>query len=111
MLDRKTRVLLLRRRKDLRDWLTDQAPYSVADQKHLDSGTPEQAYWNYGYLAALSDVLGITAPALRTSHSAGMSSSSPSDGPDAVACKAGETRETARTPSRKPRAVRRKAGI
>lgn len=111
MLDRKTRVLLLRRRKDLRDWLTDQAPYSVADQKHLDSGTPEQAYWNYGYLAALSDVLGLTTQPSQTSHNAGMSSPSPSAGPDETGYRAGETRGTTRIPSRMPRAGRRKAGI
>ena len=38
-------------------WLTENAPYVVADQKHLDEHSPERAYWHYGYLVALRDTL------------------------------------------------------
>ena len=38
---------------DLRSHLTDIA----SDQKHLDAGTPEQAYWHFGYAAAMSDAV------------------------------------------------------
>lgn len=30
-----------------------------AEQRHLDPGTSERAYWHYGYLVALRDVLGL----------------------------------------------------
>lgn len=45
------------RLKDIEGWITDNAPYVIADQKHLDANSPEQAYWHYGYLVALRDVL------------------------------------------------------
>jgi hypothetical protein len=39
------------------DWLYEHAPYTEADQKHLDAGTPEQAYWHLGYMTALFDAI------------------------------------------------------
>ena len=45
------------RLKDIEGWLADNAPYVVADQKHLDENSPERAYWHYGYMVALRDVL------------------------------------------------------
>jgi hypothetical protein len=47
------------RRDDIRQWLEDEAPYTMADQKHLDEATPERAYWHLGYQAALTDVLAM----------------------------------------------------
>ena len=41
----------------LADWIRDNAPYIAADQKHLDENTPERAYWHYGYMVALRDVI------------------------------------------------------
>lgn len=41
----------------IESWLADNAPYLMADQKHLDDGSPERAYWHYGYAVALRDVL------------------------------------------------------
>ena len=41
---------------DTTAWLRENAPYCFADQNHLDDGTPERAYWHYGYLVALKDV-------------------------------------------------------
>ena len=38
-------------------WLADNSPYTRCDQKHLQHGTPEQAYWHLGYQIALDDVL------------------------------------------------------
>lgn len=29
----------------------------IGGKKHLDQGTPERAYWHYGYMVALRDVL------------------------------------------------------
>jgi hypothetical protein len=40
-------------------WLTEHAPYCESSQKHLDAGTVEQAYWHYGYVCAIQDVLAI----------------------------------------------------
>jgi hypothetical protein len=42
-----------------RVWLHEEAPYIDGDQKHLDSNTPERAYWHYGYLAALEDIVAL----------------------------------------------------
>lgn len=46
-----------RRRKAMLAMLSEVAPYSFTDQRHLDASTPERAYWHQGYCAALGDVL------------------------------------------------------
>ncbi len=38
-------------------WLSEHVPYVETSQKHLDPATIEQAYWHYGYVCALRDVL------------------------------------------------------
>lgn len=49
---------LIRRRRDgIREWLDEEAPLTAAEQKHLDEGSPERAYWHHGYQAALTDVI------------------------------------------------------
>ena len=45
------------RKKDLADWLAQNAPQCAAEQKHLEEGSQERAYWHYGYLVALRDVM------------------------------------------------------
>jgi hypothetical protein len=40
-------------------WLTENAPDCERSQKHLEEGTTEQAYWHYGYLCAIRDVLAV----------------------------------------------------
>jgi hypothetical protein len=40
-------------------WLAEQAPYCEASQKHLEAGTVEQAYWHYGYVCAIRDILAL----------------------------------------------------
>lgn len=40
-------------------WLRENAPYCETAQKHLDEGSLEQAYWHYGYLCAVRDVLSM----------------------------------------------------
>jgi hypothetical protein len=45
------------RLEDIQNWISDEAPYIVADQRHLDANTPERAYWHFGYQAALRDIL------------------------------------------------------
>lgn len=47
------------RRDDLMDWLQRDAAHHVKDQSHLDEGSVEQAYWHYGYLVAMKDVLAL----------------------------------------------------
>lgn len=44
---------------DIQDWISEEAPYIVADQRHLDANTPERAYWHFGYQAALRDILNL----------------------------------------------------
>jgi hypothetical protein len=40
-------------------WLAEHAPNCDTSQKHLDPGTIEQAYWHYGYVCALRDILSL----------------------------------------------------
>jgi hypothetical protein len=63
-------IALLRRRRDgIRQWLDDEAPYTDADQRHLDQNTCERAYWHHGYQAALDDVIALLTPLEQTSGS------------------------------------------
>ena len=57
MLDQRHILLIEKRRDAIRAWLDEAAPYAAHDQRHLDAHTPEQAYWQYGYQAALNDIL------------------------------------------------------
>jgi hypothetical protein len=52
-------VSLQKRSRVLTHWLESFAPYIAADQKHLEAYSPEQAYWHFGYLAALQDALAL----------------------------------------------------
>lgn len=45
------------RANGLRRWLKENAPACAKEQRHLDEGTAERAYWHYGYLCALRDAL------------------------------------------------------
>jgi hypothetical protein len=45
------------RLKDLNNWLRENAPECFEQQKHLDEGSQERIYWNYGYTVALRDVI------------------------------------------------------
>ncbi len=40
-----------------RAWLRVHHPEVFKEQKHLDTGSPERAYWHHGYMAALADLL------------------------------------------------------
>jgi hypothetical protein len=40
----------------LLEWLRENAPYIGYEQKHLDAGSAERAYWLHGYAAALQDI-------------------------------------------------------
>lgn len=48
---------ITKRRDGIQMWLDDEAPFTAEDQKHLEGGTPERAYWHHGYMMALNDVL------------------------------------------------------
>lgn len=49
--------LLQARYDGLAEWLRENAPECQGEQRHLHSGTDVRAYWHYGYLAAVNDVL------------------------------------------------------
>lgn len=69
--------LIEKRRDAIRAWLDEAAPYAAHDQRHLDAHTPEQAYWQYGYQAALNDILRLlTVTSGSACDSAGKSSQS-----------------------------------
>jgi hypothetical protein len=38
-------------------WLDKHCPDCEVEQAHLNEGSREQAYWNYGYLVAVRDFL------------------------------------------------------
>jgi hypothetical protein len=48
---------LKKRCDELNKWLKVHCPDCVSEQAHLNQGSREQAYWNYGYMVALKDVL------------------------------------------------------
>lgn len=48
-----------RRIDDLTAWLKENAPDVFVEQRHLQEGTPERAYWHHGYLMALRDVTSL----------------------------------------------------
>lgn len=48
---------LVRRRDGQRKWLSDNHPAIFVEQKHCQEGMVERAYWHYGYMVALTDVL------------------------------------------------------
>ena len=43
----------------LKQWLAENASNCAISQKHLDGGSVEQAYWHYGYLCAIRDILSL----------------------------------------------------
>jgi chromosome segregation ATPase len=45
------------RRDKLKVHMEDMWPQILVEQKHLSEHTPEQAYWHFGYYAALGDVI------------------------------------------------------
>lgn len=45
-----------RRIDGLRRWLSENAPECFDEQLHVVKGTPERAYWHYGYMVALRDL-------------------------------------------------------
>ena len=54
-------ALIERRRDGIREWLDEESPYTDADQKHLETDSPERAYWHHGYQAALNDIIAMLA--------------------------------------------------
>jgi hypothetical protein len=56
------------RLKDLNNWLRENAPECFDEQKHLDEGSQERTYWNYGYMVALRDVVKLMTGNYRISQ-------------------------------------------
>ena len=50
---------LKKRGKGIRSWLKTNHPKVFKEQKHLDEGSIERAYWHYGYLVALRDMTNL----------------------------------------------------
>jgi len=55
-------TLLAERRDGIREWLAQQGEDTEFEQKHLDDGSSERAYWHHGYQAALDDLLRLLRP-------------------------------------------------
>lgn len=52
--------------RDLTRWLELTAPECSREQKHLNEGSHERAYWHYGYMVALRDTLALLTGERRT---------------------------------------------
>lgn len=60
--------LVLEERLATLELLTGEHAASVlCEQRHLDADSPERAYWHYGYLMALRDMLAIISGRSRES--------------------------------------------
>lgn len=57
MVDENIVAALVRRRTEMLNWLENECPDVCEEQRHLDQGSEEQAYWHHGYQAALADVV------------------------------------------------------
>jgi hypothetical protein len=42
---------------ELKEWIDRKAPQCHTQQRHLQEGSEERAYWAHGYMSALLDVL------------------------------------------------------
>jgi hypothetical protein len=51
------------RAEKLELWIRENSAECLEEQKHLDAGSAERAYWHYGYLSALKDVLKLMSSA------------------------------------------------
>lgn len=80
MIKSSTSSVIAERIRHLGNWLEDEAPYVQFDQRHLDDGTPEQAYWHLGYRTALRDALALLRS--DTGGTPDTASRSPSADPD-----------------------------
>ncbi len=54
---RSVSMVTRRKMEEVKEWVALNAPECRIEQKHLDEGTAERAYWHHGYLSALQDVL------------------------------------------------------
>jgi len=54
---RSVSIVTRRKMEEVKEWVALNAPECRIEQKHLDEGTAERAYWHHGYLSALQDVL------------------------------------------------------
>ena len=54
---------LLERLGAMSDWLESHGAVAAIEQRHLDEGTAEQAYWHLGYMSALADALELVRTA------------------------------------------------
>jgi hypothetical protein len=58
--DKKVVVERIRRRANsIELWLEENGGRALREQRHLDSKTQERAYWHFGYMVALRDVLNL----------------------------------------------------
>lgn len=48
--------------RQLESWLAQHCAHCEQEQAHLNDGSREQAYWNYGYLVALRDAIKLLGP-------------------------------------------------
>ena len=55
--------------KELKHWLAINAPQCLMEEKHLQEGSQERAYWAHGYLTGLMDVQRLFSRGMENSGS------------------------------------------
>jgi hypothetical protein len=54
--------LLRERAAHVSEWLQKENPLCFSEHRHLTVGSPERAYWHFGYLSALNDIYELLEP-------------------------------------------------
>jgi hypothetical protein len=60
---RRALEMAIARVQQLEQWMARNCTHCEREQAHLNQGSREQAYWNYGYLVALRDTLRLISDA------------------------------------------------
>ena len=63
-----TMQALKKRMTGQKEWLHQDHIEVFQDQKHLDGGSIERAYWHYGYMVALGDIIALLERENPTKH-------------------------------------------
>jgi len=61
-------TLVERRIAELGVWLAEQGVSACEERAHLDRGSRERLYWNYGYFVGLQDALKVLTARGATLH-------------------------------------------
>lgn len=55
----RTGIPIVERIAVMEEWMRQYGTSALHEQRHLDRGSKERMYWNYGYLMALREALAL----------------------------------------------------